>query len=269
MKSKNRLTLKMTSAQKAAEKLFCAFLTLGFPSVKTTENLIIEFEKKGVDILELGFPFSDPMADGPTIQYSSEKALENGVSIQDAFRVVKQARRHQVRMPIVFFSYYNPVLCYGWEKFARDAVRAGFDGVIIPDLPPDEDVLFQKICRRYGLSVVYLMTPTTTSKRAKLVNRSSDGFIYYVSLRGVTGARKTLPGQVRKDFIPIRKMARKPVLIGFGVSSPDQAEAMSRISEGVIVGSAIVERLKKNPKDIKPVLDYVGTMVRAAKGRKK
>ncbi len=249
------------------QKLFCAFLTLGFPSLKATEELIFKFEKAGVDIIELGFPFSDPLADGPTIQYSSERAIENGVKIQDAFNLVKKLRKRGCEVPILFFTYLNPIFHYGLKKFTREAAAAGFDGVIVPDLPPEEEKEFSKDCVRHQLAQVFLVAPTTEPKRAAMIAEKSRGFIYYVSLRGVTGARKSTAADIEKNMKQLKRFTKKPVLIGFGVSSPEQAKKLSAMSHGVIVGSAIVDALRKSGGKTAPAVRFVESMVRAVKGR--
>ncbi len=242
---KNLLTVKINEAQKKKQKLFCVFLTLGYPGIAATERLILSSEKAGADIIELGFPFSDPLADGPTIQYSSEQALKKHVTIKDAFAVVRRLRQKGSKIPILFFGYFNPVFSYGGKDFARDARSAGLDGLIIPDLPPEEETEFQKACRKQRLQFVQLVAPTTADKRAKMLARKSQGFVYYVSLRGVTGARKALPANLKAHLAKLKRMTAKPVLAGFGISTPEQARAISRMSDGVIVGSAVIEHLKR------------------------
>ena len=241
---KNYLSDKISQSVSQKRKLFCVFLTLGYPNLKATERLILFSEKAGVDIIELGFPFSDPLADGPTIQYSSERALKNHVSIHDGFRLVAKLRSKGCRVPIVFFGYFNPVYSYSVKDFARDARKAGLDGLIIPDLPPEEEPTFQKECRKRKLLRIELVAPTTTSKRARMLVQKSAGFVYYVSLRGVTGTRKTLPADLKAHLEKLKRMTSKPILAGFGISTPEQARAISRISDGVIVGSAVIEHLK-------------------------
>lgn len=265
MKSLNRLE-ESTKQFAGKKKIFCAFLTLGYPDLSTTKKLILEFEAMGVDIIELGFPFSDPMADGPTIQYSSECALKKGVRLKNAFDLVSQLRREGCTIPIVFFTYINPVFSLGLKNFAHKAKQAGFDGVVIPDLPPEEETDFSKECRKINLAQVFLIAPTTESVRAAKISKASHGFIYYVSLRGVTGARKAVASDVAKNLKTLKQMTSKPVLIGFGVSSPEQACELSAISQGVIVGSAIVESIRKSGGKIKPVLDFVKSLVLAVKG---
>ena len=236
---------KIKQVKQEKRKLFCVFLTFGYPSIAATERLILSSENAGVDIIELGFPFSDPLADGPTIQYSSEQALKKHVKIKDAFALVRRLRQKGSRVPILFFGYFNPVCSYGGKDFARDARSAGMDGLIIPDLPPEEETQFQKECRNRKFHFVQLVAPTTADKRAKMLVKKSQGFVYYVSLRGVTGARKTMPADLKAHLAKLRRMTSKPVLAGFGISTPEQARAISRMSDGVIVGSAVIEHLKR------------------------
>lgn len=260
---KNYLSDKIKQAQRKKSKLFCIFLTLGYPSVAATERLILSSEKAGVDIIELGFPFSDPLADGPTIQYSSERALKKNVTVKDAFALVRRLRQKGSRVPILFFGYFNPVFSYGGGNFARDARSAGVDGLIVPDLPPEEEAEFQKVCRKQKLQRVQLVAPTTRDKRAKMLVGKSQGFIYYVSLRGVTGARKALPEDLKAHLVKLKRMTKKPVLAGFGISTPDQARAISRVSDGVIVGSAVIEHLKRG---IPSAERFIEKMSRAVHG---
>jgi tryptophan synthase alpha chain len=260
---RNHLTIKIQEARKKKRKLFCIFLTLGYPSIAATERLILSSEKAGVDIIELGFPFSDPLADGPTIQYSSERAIKKNVTIKDTFALARRLRQKGCHIPIVFFGYFNPVFSYGGGNFARDARSAGMDGVIIPDLPPEEEAEFQKACRKQKLQRVQLVAPTTRDQRAKMLVGKSQGFIYYVSLRGVTGARKALPEDLKAHLVKLKRMTAKPVLAGFGISTPDQARAISRVSDGVIVGSAVIEHLKRG---IPSAERFIAKMSRAVHG---
>lgn len=260
---KNYLSNKTRNATQQKRKLFCVFLTLGYPSIAATERLILSSEKAGVDIIELGFPFSDPLADGPTIQYSSEQAIKKNISINDAFALVRRLRQKGSQIPIVFFGYFNPVFSYGTKDFARDARNAGLDGLIIPDLPPEEETGFQKACRKQTLHIVQLVAPTTRDSRAKMLVGKSQGFIYYVSLRGVTGARKALPGDLKAHLAKLKRLTAKPVLAGFGISTPEQARSISRFSDGVIVGSAVIEHLKRG---LSPAERFIKKMSRAVHG---
>lgn len=260
---KNYLSEKTQKARQQKRKLFCVFLTLGYPSIAATERLILSSERAGVDIIELGFPFSDPLADGPTVQYSSEQAIKKNVSIKDAFALVRRLRQKGSKIPIVFFGYFNPVFSYGTKDFARDARNAGLDGLIIPDLPPEEETEFQKTCRKQKLHQVQLVAPTTLDLRAKMLVGKSQGFIYYVSLRGVTGARKALPGDLKAHLVNLKRMTTKPVLAGFGISTPEQAQSISRLSDGVIVGSAVIEHLKRS---VPAAERFIEKMARAVHG---
>lgn len=260
---KNRLDEKIKAAKKAKQKLFCVFLTLGFPSIAATERLILSCEKAGVDILELGFPFSDPLADGPTIQYSSERAIKNNVAVKDALALVRRLRQRGSKISIVFFGYFNPVFSYGWKNFAQDAKNAGMDGLIIPDLPPEEEVEFHKACRKQKLHFVQLVAPTTGDKRAKMLVEKSQGFVYYVSLRGVTGARRAIPADLKSHLVKLKRMTAKPILVGFGISTPEQAKDISRMADGVIVGSAVIEHLKRG---VPAAERFVEKMVHAVHG---
>jgi tryptophan synthase alpha chain len=263
---KNRLLFRLQAVKRKKEKIFCAFLTLGYPSLKATEDLITGFEKLGVDVVELGFPFSDPLADGPTIQFSSQCALERGVHLKDAFKLAQKLRRRGNQIPLVFFTYLNPVLHYGVDRFVRQAKASGFDGLLVPDLPPEEEKKLQQACRRSGLAQPFLVALTTEKKRALRIAHKSQGFIYYVSLRGVTGARKVLPRELESHLRNFRRLSRKPFLVGFGVSEPKQAKALSRLSDGVIVGSALIDQLRKSRGKVAPVLGYVRRMIQAVKG---
>ena len=263
----NRILKQIKRAQKQGGKLFCAFVTLGYPSLPFTEKLIEKIARAGADMIELGFPFSDPLADGPTIQFSSEAALRRGVQFKDAFALVKRLRRKGCEIPIIFFGYLNPIYHYGIERFSAKVKEAGFDGLIVPDLLPEEEKPLSRACRLQGLYQIYLVAPTTETKRVRLIARKSQGFVYYVSLRGVTGARKALADDIRKNLSRIRPLIKKPILIGFGISSPEHAKALGALSDGIIVGSAIVEKIRKSGGRAEPVAGFVKQMARALKGK--
>lgn len=258
----NRLIDKIREARHERRKLFCVFLTLGYPNLAATEKLIEGFASRGVDIVELGFPFSDPLADGPTIQFSSEAALRRGVTVADAFRVVKRLRGRGVSIPIVFFSYLNPIYHLGLQEFPKRLKESGFDGLIVPDCPPEEDRTLWKSCQKAGIASVFLVAPTTTPERARKLFARSKGFLYYVSLRGVTGARREVAKDVSTKVRQLRRLGSKPVLVGFGVSSPEQVRKISRWSDGVIVGSALVDRIRKSGGKLGPVFSFVESLVR-------
>lgn len=255
----NRIDKKFSALKKQHKKAFIAFITAGYPSLGVTEKLIYAFDKIGVDILELGVPFSDPMADGPMIQEASQEALKKNTHLVDIIRLVKKARK-RVNIPVCLMTYYNPIFCFPEGKFIKEAKAAGVDGLIIPDLPPEEGRGFMKAAGKAGLAVVCFLSPTSSAKRIKLIAGASRGFIYYVSLTGVTGARKKLASGIRKNIALIKRYTQKPVCVGFGVSTPAQAREVRRIADGVIVGSAIVRKIKEHagsPLLIKKVSSFV------------
>ena len=240
-----RIERKFDQLRKQHKKAFIAFITAGYPNLAVTASLVKEFDRIGVDIVELGVPFSDPMADGPIIQEASKAALDKKVNLVDILQLVRNIRKTAV-VPICLMTYYNPVFCYGEEKFVKDAVAAGVDGVIIPDLPPEEAVGFIKQAALKKLDTIFLAAPTTTKQRMKLISKVSRGFIYYVSLTGVTGPRANLPVDLGRQIKMIKKITAKPVCVGFGVSRRQQVEKINKISDGVIIGSAIVRKIREN-----------------------
>lgn len=265
----SRIGKKFKELRGKGEKAFIAFITAGDPHLEITASLVKELEKRGVDIIELGVPFSDPIADGPTIQASSERALKNKVSLRDVLKLVKRLRS-SVNIPLVLLTYYNPVYRYGLEKFTRDAARAGVDGVIIPDLPPEEGKELKTYAYRAGLDTIFLVAPTSTLERIKLIAQSSTGFIYYVSLTGVTGARDKLTVTVEPTLRKIRRFTKKPIAVGFGISKPHQVREIASFADGVIVGSAIVKRIEENlghKNLVRQVGIFVEGLVKAAKGK--
>jgi tryptophan synthase alpha chain len=243
----NRIDKRFAELKKNKKKALIAFITAGDPSIKRTEALIPALEKEGVDLIEIGVPFSDPLADGPVIQAASTRALAGGVNLSKILAMVGRVRE-KTSLPLLLMSYLNPIWNYGLEEFAKAARTAGVDGVIIPELPPDEGKEIAKIFRKAGLDLVYLLAPTSPAKRQRLIARASTGFIYFVSVTGVTGVRRNLSSVVLKQVAALRKKVRRPVCIGFGVSTPDQARQAARSADGVIVGSAIVRAFHENRK---------------------
>jgi tryptophan synthase alpha chain len=241
----NRIERKFRQLKKDKKKAFIAFITAGYPGLSATEKLVYEFSKTGVDIIELGVPFSDPIADGPVIQESSFEALRKGVNLGRILKLVKKIRK-KTDIPICLMTYYNPVYCFGEERFLKEAVFSGVDGVIIPDLPPEEGLEFSRKAKKLDIDVIFLLSPTSTEKRSRLVSSASRGFIYYVSLTGVTGARKKLPSDLKKHILKIKGRTDKSVCVGFGVSTREQIRQICQVADGVIVGSAIVKKIKEN-----------------------
>ncbi|MGE0267654.1 MAG: tryptophan synthase subunit alpha [Candidatus Omnitrophota bacterium] len=241
----NRIEAKFSQLKERHKKAFIAFITAGDPDLQTTEDLVLGFEKAGVDIVELGVPFSDPLADGKTIQAASQRALANGVTSEKVFDLVQNLRK-KTNMPIALMMYYNPVFHYGDAKFVVKAKACGVDGLIIPDLPPEEAKMLKQAAVENEMATVFFMAPTTTPQRMKLIAEHSTGFIYFVSLTGVTGARTVLPSAVTKQLKMAKKTTDKPICIGFGISNPEQVKDMAEIADGVIVGSAIINEILKN-----------------------
>lgn len=241
----NRIEKKFKELRAGKKKALIVFITAGYPSLNITEKLILEFSEIGVDIVELGVPFSDPLADGPVIQESSQEALKKNVHLADILNLARKVRK-KVNIPICLMTYYNPIFCFGEEKFAKAAYSCGVDGVIIPDLPPDEGRSFIKIANSYKLDVVCFISPTTSEKRMKYISSVSKGFIYYVSLTGVTGPRQKLPSGIKDSLKKIKNITKKPVCVGFGVSNASQIKEIYRSADGVIIGSAIVKKIKDN-----------------------
>jgi len=247
--------------KKKGRKAFIPYIMAGEPSLEKTGEIIFMFEECGADIVELGVPFTDPLADGPVIQRASERALERGITLKGVLPFIKELRKRTL-IPLVLMTYYNPVFKYGEEDFVKDARDAGVDGVIIPDLPPDEAGSFIKLSRKAFLDTVFLLAPTSTTERIKKVARASRGFIYYVSITGITGSRLLLDGSLESSILEIRKYTDKPIAVGFGVSSPEEAAVVSKASDGVIVGSAIVKRINESPDGLREYLFSLREMIR-------
>ena len=249
----SRIEKTFRRLKKERKKAFIPYIMAGDPSLDVTKEIVLLFEECGADIVELGVPFSDPMADGPTIQRASERALKNGVTLKKVISQVEDIRQ-TTQIPIVLMTYYNPIFKYGIENFIRDSAKAGVDGVIIPDLPPDEAGDFINLSKSTALDTIFLLAPTSTDERVKKVTKASSGFVYYVSITGITGSALLLDGSMETLISNIRKYTNKPIAVGFGVSAPDEASAVARLSDGVIVGSAIVKRLHDSPDELKSYL---------------
>ncbi|MDP2919972.1 MAG: tryptophan synthase subunit alpha [Dehalococcoidia bacterium] len=229
-----------------SHKALIPFVTTGYPDIETTLKIVLLLARSGADIIELGVPFSDPLADGVTIQRASFKAIENGVTTRICLEVVKQLRE-KIDTPLVFMSYFNPLFQYGLERFCRDCGKAGVDGLIIPDLPPEEGVPLEEMAHRNGVDVIYLLAPTSTDERIKLVVKHSRGFVYLVSVTGVTGARSELPQDLAKFIGRVRKFTDKPLCVGFGIATPEQARRVAELADGVIVGSRLIQSIEEDP----------------------
>ncbi|MEE9520949.1 MAG: tryptophan synthase subunit alpha [Dehalococcoidales bacterium] len=236
---------RITSVFKPGYKALIAYITVGYPSLETTYEAASVLADNGCDIIELGIPFSDPLADGATIQKASYQALQQGITPQICLEAASQLRQ-RVAVPLVFMSYYNPILSFGLEAFCRASAKAGIDGIIIPDLPPEEGIELQTSTSKHKLDLIYLLAPTSTEERVSLVAERCRGFIYLVSLTGVTGARQALPPGL-EDFVGrVRQKAQQPLCVGFGVSNPEQAQRVAKIADGVIVGSRLIQLMEQD-----------------------
>lgn len=243
----NRIDKKFKELRKAKRKAFIAFITAGYPSLKETYKLVLELSKAGADIIELGVPFSDPIADGAVIQESSQAALKKKINLIDILKLVKRLRRVS-EIPICLMTYYNPVFCFGEEKFVKCAKAAGVDGIIIPDLLPEDGLQLIKLANKFQINNILFISPTTRKARMKYIANLSRGFIYYVSLTGTTGMRRNLAADLKRNIKIIKGITSRPVCAGFGISTPQQVREVSGICDGVIVGSAIVKKIKENIK---------------------
>jgi tryptophan synthase alpha chain len=230
----------------SGHKALIPYITVGYPDIKTTLKAVELLAAKGADIIELGIPFSDPMADGITIQDSSYQALLKGVNTDSCMEMVRQIRLKS-EIPLVFMTYFNPILAYGIEKFCDDCGEAGIDGLIVPDLPPEEGLDLEKSAHKAGLDLIYLLAPTSTDNRIRLVSEKSRGYIYLVSVAGVTGARNSVPPDLGEFVTRVRHYARQPLCVGFGISTPEQAGQIAGIADGVIIGSKMIQLIKSDP----------------------
>jgi len=241
----SRIDAAFEQLRAKGERALVAYLMAGDPSLAETERLVVEAERRGADLIELGVPFSDPLADGPVIQRADVRALAAGASLPRVLEMVASLRA-RVRIPLVLMTYYNPILAFGLKGFARTAVEAGADGVIVPDLPHEEAEPLRAEAEPAGLDMIHMVAPTSTPARVKAIARLSRGFIYVVSLTGVTGARRELPPDLDAQLRTLRLVTTKPLCVGFGVSTPEQVAVVGRLADGVAVGSAIVRTIEEH-----------------------
>ena len=257
-----RIADRFTKLRERGETALVTFVTAGDPDLATTEEVVLELERAGADLIELGVPFSDPMADGPTIQLSSERALASGTTLPGILQLVRRLRlRSQV--PIVLMGYFNPIFAYGAERFAADAAAAGVDGLLVVDLPPEEAAELKGASDARGLDLIFLLTPTSDRSRIEAVSGLGSGFIYYVSVNGVTGARSAVADTLAARVSEVRGALSLPLVVGFGISDPAQAGQVARMADGVVVGSALVKYFEKYQGA--ELLKELGGFVRALK----
>ena len=258
-----RIEKKFADLRRKQEKALVVYLTAGDPDLETTCRLILILDKAGADILEIGVPFSDPTADGPIIQAASQRALKCGVTLSRILDMI-ESLRNVCDIPIVLFGYYNPIFSYGNEQFAINAKKAGVDGILVVDLPPEESRELRRYTDRAGIDFISLIAPTTDDDRIRTISHNATGFLYYISITGVTGTAKPVVENIREDVYRIRRITALPLVVGFGISSPQQAGEIASLAEGIVVGSAFVHLMEKNTGN-KNLIQIASTFVRDIK----
>lgn len=243
----NRIDTTLAALRAEGKSALAPFVTLGYPDIATSEAMAEAILESGGDMLELGIPFSDPLADGPTVQMTSFKALENGMTLRGALSSLRGLRQRGVDAPLIFMSYLNVFLNYGIERFANDAADAGLDGIIIPDVPPEEAPPYQTVLKARGIHLIPMLAPTSTDARIEQACKQARGFIYCVSVTGVTGARSELSGGVEGLARRIREHTDLPILVGFGVSRQEHVENIARFADGAILASAMLDCVSRAP----------------------
>jgi tryptophan synthase alpha chain len=260
-----RIGDKFESLRGRKEKALIVYLTVGDPSLSITKKLILGLEKAGVDILEIGVPFSDPTADGPVIQAASQRALKAGTTLEGVLELVTEVRKVS-EIPVVLFGYFNPIFAYGVKKFTHSAREAGVDGVLIVDLPYEEAKELRMYTDPVGIDFISLLAPTTDGKRLSKISAEATGFLYYISITGITGTAAPKIDNIKNEVEKIRKITKLPIAVGFGISKPQQAREIGRFADGVVIGSAVVRLIdenKNNPDLVKIVSDYASEIKKA------
>jgi tryptophan synthase alpha chain len=257
----SRIKATMDALKASGKKALIPYITGGDPRPEWTESLMHSLVESGADIIELGVPFSDPMADGPVIQLACERALAHNTSLRDLLEIVRQFRKTNTETPVVLMGYLNPLERMGIENFLDAASEVGVDGVLTVDLPPEEADWFAPMVAERNLDLIFLIAPTTTDERIRSICEHSSGYVYYVSVKGVTGSAALSASEVAAKVANIRKIADIPVGVGFGISDAESARAVSEVSDGVIVGSVLVNIIKENQDDLSAIKDKLGSML--------
>ena len=263
---KNRINATFDRLRARGEKALIPYIMAGDPSLSETESLVLALEKAGADLIELGVPFSDPIADGPVIQQAAERALRSGTSLKGIFSTVRTLRT-RTQIPLILMTYYNTIMAMGETEFCRQAVQAGVDGVIVPDMPPEEsDNLCNASESANGPVVIFLLAPTSTKARQSEVIKRTQGFIYYVSLTGITGSQISDMKSLQHNVGKLQKVAKKTVAVGFGISTPGQARQVAEFADGIIVGSAIVKKINQhqNNSDLSHIVESFAHQLKTA-----
>ncbi|GAB4497053.1 MAG: tryptophan synthase subunit alpha [Anaerolineales bacterium] len=239
-----RITKIFETTRAEGRAALMPYYPMGFPTPEESLEIIHAIANAGADLIELGIPFSDPLADGPTIQHATQTALENGMTLRKGLEITAQLRARGVQQPLILMGYLNPILAYGLENFVRAAHAAGADGFIVPDLPPEEAGEFSQLCAAHHLALIHLLAPNANETRIRQVAAQTSGFVYLVSVTGITGARRDLPPDLGAFIERVRRAAHTPIAVGFGIATPEQAQTVGALADGVIVGSALIKTVQ-------------------------
>lgn len=256
-----RIEEAFNQLNREGKKGFIPFITAGDPDLDTTAELLLELSQAGATVIELGVPFSDPMADGPVIQRASERALKHGFGLAEILSMVSRTRK-EIQTPIILFSYFNPLLQFGIQRLAAEANTAGLDGVLVTDLSPEEADEFESELRAHDLDMIFLVAPTSTDQRLRLVAQHARGFIYAVSRAGVTGVRTNVSAEAERLVNRVRKFSSLPVAVGFGISTPEQVRDVQRYADAAVIGSAIVSEIERLQGATSEVAQHIGQFVK-------
>jgi len=261
MSSINRITDCFTNLKEQGKTALIPYIVTGDPSLDLTVPLMRAMVEAGANVIELGVPFSDPMADGPVIQRAAERALKYDTNLNDVFEIVRTFRQTNDKTPIILMGYSNPIEVMGYESFVKEAVAAGVDGVLTVDLPPEEADGFTKLCSVEGLNPIYLIAPTTSSERMKMINKFASGFVYYVAVKGVTGAANIDVQEVSSRVDTIREHIKLPIGVGFGIKDPATAAKIGKIADAIVIGSAIIKLVEDNIQTPAKIVDKIAVFV--------
>ncbi len=256
----SRIDKTFSELKKQKRSALMPYLPLGYPTIDVSRDLICAAANAGADALELGVPFSDPLADGPVIQRATQIALKNGMTLTKCLEMVRSARDMGVAIPLVLMGYFNPILQFGIERFARAAHDASVDGLIVPDLPPEESGALSAASQANDLDLVFLAAPTSTATRLKLIGDATRGFVYLVSVTGVTGARDQIASDLGEFVARVRAVTTKPVCVGFGIATAESARSVARVADGVIVGSALVAKIGENGRAVDAAKEFIAEL---------
>lgn len=257
MNGLEHITQTFAALRQQGRAALMPYFTLGYPTPQDALEVVEAIARSGADLIELGVPFSDPLADGPTIQHSTQVALEQGMSVARCLEAVTQVRARGVSQPLLLMGYINPILAYGIERYCTGTAAAGADGLIVPDLPLEESAALEAACRSSGLALVYLVSPASPPERIAALAVRATGFLYLVSLTGVTGARSQLTAGLAEFVARVREAAHTPLAVGFGISTPEQAHAVARLADGVIIGSALINAVANSDEPARAAAEFV------------